>query len=98
MFSPTTKTVELAPHVYGHETVRYFDLRNVCPVCGQTHLLNHSISERRLGAWSRAMEAGAHIQGFWTELTPAQREEFFISGVCDACWGRLFPPEETVMK
>lgn len=62
-------------------------LKNTCIVCGETHALQ--VDERKLDGRRSARKMGAHVQDYWTELTPAEREEFFISGICGACWSRL---------
>lgn len=67
-------------------------LVNTCPLCGQVHE-SPAFTLGKWDAWRRARARGAHVQGFWPELSPAEREEFFISGICDACWPKD-PPEE----
>lgn len=69
--------------------IAHMALVNVCPCCGQTHE-SPVFTVRKWGAWLEARKRGAHVQGFWPEFSPAEREEFFISGICDACW----PKEE----
>ena len=64
-------------------------LVNVCPCCGQTHE-SSLFTAKKWEAWLLAFSRGAHVQSFWPEMSPAEREEFFISGVCDKCW----PKEE----
>ena len=60
-------------------------LVNTCPCCGQTHE-SSAFTMGKWDAWLEARKRGAHVQTFWPELPPAEREEFFISGICDACW------------
>lgn len=43
-----------------------------------------------LAAWSE----GELIQDVLDYLTPGERE-LLMSGTCDACWDKLFPPDET---
>lgn len=63
-------------------------VENTCIVCGERHALQ--VDARKLDGWRAARrELGVHVQDYWTELTPAEREEFFISGICGACWSRL---------
>lgn len=62
-------------------------VENVCGVCGGRHVLH--VDARKLDGWRAARKMGAHVQDCWTELTPAEREEFFVTGVCDACRKRL---------
>lgn len=66
-------------------------LVNTCPCCGGTHRLE--VPGAKAARWAEARRAGTRVQDFWPELSPAQREEFFISGVCDACWPKD-PPED----
>lgn len=62
-------------------------LENVCFSCGETHRLE--VPDAKMAEWAEARKAGTRVQDFWPELTPAQREEFFISGMCDACWKEM---------
>lgn len=62
-------------------------LENVCFSCGETHRLE--VPDGKMAEWAEARKAGMHVQDFWPELTPAEREEFFISGMCDACWKKM---------
>lgn len=71
------------------DDIAHMALVNVCPCCGQTHE-SSLFTVRKWMKWLLAHAQGAHVQGFWPELSPAEREEFFISGVCAACW----PKEE----
>lgn len=65
-------------------------LVNTCPFCGRVRE-SPVFTSRKWDAWLRARAKGASVQGFWPELSPAEREEFFISGVCDACWPKEPP-------
>ena len=67
-------------------------LVNTCPCCGRVRE-SPVFTKKKWDAWLHARAKGAHVQGFWPELSPAEREEFFISGVCDACWPKD-PPED----
>ena len=42
-------------------------------------------------AWSEG-ELGELIQDVLADLTSGERE-LLMSGTCDACWNKLFPPE-----
>jgi hypothetical protein len=68
-------------------------LVNTCPFCGQVHE-SPVFTLKKWDAWLEARKRGAHVQSFWPELSPAEREEFFVSGVCDACWKRTFTETE----
>lgn len=68
-------------------------LVNTCPFCGRVHE-SPVFTLKKWDAWLRARAQGAHVQGFWPELSPAEREEFFVSGMCDACWKRTFTETE----
>lgn len=68
-------------------------LVHVCPFCGQVHE-SPVFTTKKWEAWLRARAQGAHVQNFWPELSPAEREEFFLSGMCDACWKKTFPSGE----
>ena len=73
--------------------VAHVALVNRCPMCGETHK-SAVFTRKKWKAWLRAFAQGVHVQSFWPELLPDEREEFFISGVCDACWRKTLPPEE----
>lgn len=73
--------------------VDHVALVNRCPMCGETHR-STVFTEKKWVAWLVAFSRGVHVQSFWPELSPAEREEFFISGVCDTCWMKTLPPEE----
>lgn len=83
--SPRT-TLKVVDHGRNRKNIAHAVLVNVCPCCGQAHE-SHMFTVKKWEAWLRAHAQGAHVQGFWPELSPAEREEFFI---CDACW----PKEE----
>ena len=68
-------------------------LVNTCPFCGQVHE-SPVFTRAKWETWLRAHAQGAHVQSFWPELSPAEREEFFVSGMCDACWKKTFPETE----
>lgn len=61
-------------------------LANTCPICGKKHTLTLTKAEYYKGM--REREAGALIQNAFPGLNPSQRE-FFITGICDECWGNL---------
>lgn len=67
----------------------HVQLLNTCISCGKTRK-SPVFTAKKWEAWKRARAQGVHVQSFWPELTPAEREEFFISGMCDACWRRTF--------
>lgn len=65
---------------------------NVCGVCGGRHVLH--VDARWPDGWRAARKIGARVQDCWTEPASAEREEFFVTGVCDACRKRLKAPQE----
>lgn len=60
-------------------------LTHVCPKCREVHTLE--VPDDKMAKWPAF---DGPVQSFWPELTPAQREEFFLSGTCDACWKKIF--------
>lgn len=74
--------------------IAHATLVNTCVSCGETHEMSTIFTVKKWNAWLEKRKLGVHVQAFWPELSPAEREEFFISGVCDACWRKLFPPED----
>lgn len=61
-------------------------VRTICPVCGDA-------SEVPVPTEGyRAYQAGALIQDALPGLSPGQREAL-LTGTCDPCWERLFPPD-----
>ena len=71
-------------------------LVNVCRMCGKTHRLEHVFTLKKWEEWLSVYAlGGVRVHNFWPELTPAEREEFLLSGTCDACWRQRFvPPPE----
>lgn len=60
----------------------------VCNQCETAHEVQ--ISAKQVDDW---MLRGKHIQDVAPELPPEQRE-LLISGTCNSCFEKLFPPEE----
>lgn len=58
-----------------------------CPECGEGHVLD--VDPRKLERWA-ALDRRPHVQDYWPELTPAEREEYFMSGICGRCWDETF--------
>jgi RNA polymerase subunit RPABC4/transcription elongation factor Spt4 len=82
-------TLKVVDHGRNRKNIAHAMLVNVCPYCGQTHESSF-FTKKKWDAWLEARKRGAHVQSFWSELSPTEREEFFISGLCDKCW----PKEE----
>jgi hypothetical protein len=58
-----------------------------CPVCQEEQTLE--VEEVEL----KAYQNGQYVQDAFKSLTSAERE-MFLSGVCEDCWLKLFPPED----
>lgn len=63
-----------------------------CPECGEGHVLD--VDPAKLVKWTTEHAALPYVQDFWPEISPAEREEFFVSGTCGRCWDRMFSGEE----
>ena len=59
-------------------------LAKPCVACGTVHELVVRVPDYE--AW----QAGGMVQTVFYDLLPWEREMFFISGICDPCWDRLF--------
>lgn len=35
-----------------------------------------------------------HVQDVFPDWSPADRELYFMSGICGACWGKMMTPSE----
>lgn len=55
-------------------------LTKKCVVCGTESSVE--VDKLSMGKY----QAGEYIQKAFPELTPAQRELFFLSGICGDCW------------
>lgn len=65
-------------------------IQPVCTSCGR-EVEDFIITESQLNLYLAGNRP--HVQDIFPELSAAQRE-LFVSGICDPCWQRLFPPEE----
>lgn len=63
-----------------------------CPECGEVHALD--VDPAKLVRWTTEYPALPHVRYFWPEVSPAEREEFFMSGICGRCWNRMFGEEK----
>ena len=61
-----------------------------CPECRELHVLD--VDPAKLERWM-ALDERPHVQDYWPELSPAEREEFFMTGTCSTCWDRMFKEE-----
>lgn len=57
-----------------------------CLACGRTYTSGGTLTWDRLDEIGR----GAHVQDVLPDWTPAERELYFISGTCGACWDEIF--------
>lgn len=62
----------------------FYVLAKACLVCGDVHEVSVPVSGYE--AW----QAGWMVQDALPMLTPDERELFFISGFCGACYDRIF--------
>lgn len=58
-----------------------------CVVCNKQH--QFTLNRTAYEAW----QTDTHIQNAFPEFSVADRE-ILISGTCDECFNKLFPPEE----
>jgi len=68
-----------------HNQKFYVELR--CQWC--IYGVDLEVDQRAFDDWQR----GKFIQDAFPELSAGLRE-LFISGTCDWCWDKMFPPEE----
>ena len=61
-----------------------------CFVCGGKSRSEGTLTRGQLDK----IERGAHVQDVLPDWTPAERELYFISGTCGACWNRMFGGED----
>lgn len=59
-----------------------------CRLCGRGHRM--VFDESLFGR----VVAGEHVQDVFPEMSPADRELYFISGTCGSCWDRMFGTAE----
>lgn len=58
-----------------------------CIRCGRRSVV--TVDAHGLALW----RSGAHIQAVWPDKSDAERE-LLVTGIHEACWNELFPPEE----
>lgn len=58
-----------------------------CPMCGRNNVV--TVTKKGYGLW----RSGCNIQDAFPNLTPDERE-LLQTGICPACWDRLFGEEE----
>jgi hypothetical protein len=61
-----------------------------CILCGREYESDKTLTKEQL----EMIESGTYVQDVLPDWTPAERELFFISGTCDACWRDLYGEEE----
>lgn len=63
-------------------------LHVACKICGVFHRLVVSKAARK------AHREGALVQEAFPQVSPGERELFFVSRICPTCWDSLMGPEE----
>jgi hypothetical protein len=58
------------------------EVRNRCGMCGERHSVE--VDKDKFMAWE-AGETNGDVAEYWSDLTPEQRNEFFVSGLCPTC-------------
>lgn len=65
----------------------------VCPSCGAETVTD--LPGAKFDVWKDLPPYDRpHVQDFWPELTPSQRETCFMSGICDRCWNAMFKEDD----
>ena len=59
-----------------------------CRLCGRVHRMVFDESR-----FDRVL-SGEHVQDVFPDMSPADRELFFISGTCGSCWDDIFGNRE----
>ena len=70
-------------------------ITNTCDECGKEYSVNVEVDH--LKTWMDMIDGKIdrkNIQDVFTELTPAERELHFQSGICGTCWDELFSSDE----
>ena len=67
---------------------RNYELRVSCRMCRKTHTLKVRVEDY----FTFDSPNRPHIQDIFPYLSPAERE-LLISGTCEECWNKMFPPE-----
>lgn len=63
-------------------------LEQSCKVCGVK--FNATVEKEDLDN----RKNGLHVQNAFPYLTPGERELFFMTHICDACWEDMFKEED----
>lgn len=58
-------------------------VRATCPCCGR-QFESAPVAQERI----RRVLRGEHVQDVFPEWTPAERELFLMTGICEACWSK----------
>lgn len=67
---------------------RNYELKVSCRMCKKTHTLKVRVEDYFIFD----MPNRPHIQDIFPYLSPAERE-LLLSGTCNECWEKMFPPE-----
>jgi len=65
-----------------------FTINTTCPICRKSHAV-----KVRAASDYNAFTHGVHAQDAFPYLSAGERE-MLISGICGACWDKLFADEE----
>lgn len=92
MTGPLSRGTVVAGTVVPEDGMPVGRLLHRCPECGELHTLD--VDPVRLRKWLAEYPALPHVQDYWPELSPAEREEFFMTGTCGKCCDRMLGEEE----
>lgn len=70
-------------------------IETTCDECGKTYSLD--VNTNHYNDWINMLEGKIErkcIQDVFPELTSAERELHFQSGICGTCWDELFSSDE----
>ena len=70
------------------EMINPINVVTTCPNCGH----QHTVTVKR-DDYTAYTNHEKDIMEAFPYLTPSERE-LLITGICDDCWEKLFPPEE----
>ena len=59
-----------------------------CPECGE-RFVSPAFDKSKLEELT-----SRHVQDVFPDWPPADRELYFMSGICEACWNKIMTPSE----
>lgn len=65
------------------------NLESLCVMCQAADRVDVD-----LGDYSAWVHGAGHVQRLFPTLTPGQREQFFMTGICGSCWDRVIGGSE----